>query len=77
MRVTLSVLKADVGGYVGHSSMHEGLIKRANEVLEEAKAKGLVYDFRVLNVGDDLELILSHGRGGRQPRNSRFSLEGL
>jgi fructose 1,6-bisphosphate aldolase/phosphatase len=67
MRVTLSVIKADVGGYVGHSSMHQGLIERAAEVLGEARDRGLIYDFRVLNVGDDLELVMTHGRDVDSP----------
>jgi hypothetical protein len=32
-KVTLSVIKADVGGYVGHSSMHQSLLDRAKEML--------------------------------------------
>jgi len=59
MRITLSVIKADVGGYVGHSSIHPDLIKKAEEELSRA---GLV-DFRVMSCGDDLELIMTHGKG--------------
>ena len=32
-KVTLSVIKADVGGYVGHSSMHQSLLDRTKEML--------------------------------------------
>jgi fructose 1,6-bisphosphatase len=32
-KVTLSVIKADVGGYVGQSSMHQSLLDRAKEML--------------------------------------------
>ena len=28
-KITLSVIKADVGGFVGHSGMHEKLIEEA------------------------------------------------
>ena len=61
--ITLSVIKADVGGYVGHSSMHEALLQEAEECLESAKRKGLIIDFHVSRCGDDLELIMSHKRG--------------
>lgn len=61
--MTLSVIKADVGGYVGHSHMHPNLIDEAERMLAEAKKKGTLHDFCVLNCGDDLELIMTHGKG--------------
>ncbi len=60
---TLSVIKADVGGYVGHSSMHPALMEKAEEMLSEALRGGLLIDFRVMRCGDDLELIMTHERG--------------
>ena len=33
-KITLSVIKADVGGYVGHSSMHEDLVREAETQLK-------------------------------------------
>ncbi len=62
-KVTLSVMKADVGGFVGHSNMHGDVLEKAQECLEKARAKGTLVDFRVAHVGDDLELILTHERG--------------
>lgn len=61
--ITLSVIKADVGGYVGHSSMHPKLIAAGEEFCEEAKRKGLLIDYHVTRVGDDLELIMTHKKG--------------
>ncbi len=62
-RVTLSVIKADVGGWPGHSRVHPQLIERAEEVLSKAKHAGLLIDFYVTKVGDDLQLIMTHGKG--------------
>jgi fructose 1,6-bisphosphate aldolase/phosphatase len=62
-KTTLSVIKADVGGYVGHSRMHPQLVAKANELLELSVEKGLLEDFRVTACGDDLELIMTHYRG--------------
>jgi fructose 1,6-bisphosphate aldolase/phosphatase len=62
MKVTLSVIKADIGGYPGHSSMHPALMKIANNELEKMKGK-LIIDFRVMHCGDDLELIMTHTKG--------------
>lgn len=60
-KVTLSVIKADVGGWVGHSGVHRALIERAHECL--ASASGLLLDHQVTSCGDDLELIMTHRHG--------------
>ena len=60
---TLSVIKADIGGYVGHSSIHPSFIEKGNELLEPAKRSGLLIDYRVMRVGDDLQLIMTHDKG--------------
>lgn len=39
-RITLSVIKADVGGFVGHCTVHPSLIGRAQEALERLRAAG-------------------------------------
>ncbi len=63
MDITLSVIKADVGGYVGHSSSHPDVIQRAKESMEHAKKQGLLVDYYVTVCGDDLQLIMTHQRG--------------
>lgn len=62
-KITLSVIKADVGGYVGHSAMHPDLIEESNIQLENAKSKNIITDFHVTACGDDLELIMTHYKG--------------
>jgi fructose 1,6-bisphosphate aldolase/phosphatase len=62
-KITLSVIKADVGGYVGHSGMHEKLIEEAKNHLGVAQTQGLIVDFHVTACGDDLELIMTHHKG--------------
>lgn len=63
MKTTLSVLKADIGGLVGHVTMHPEIMEEADEKLEKKKEDGLIKDFRVLACGDDLELIMTHVHG--------------
>ena len=63
MDITLSVIKADVGGYVGHSSSHPDVIQRAKESLKHAKGQGLLVDYYVTTCGDDLQLIMTHQQG--------------
>ncbi len=62
-KITISVIKADIGGYVGHSSSHPDILELARKDLEKAKLEGLLIDFRVLSCGDDLELIMTHEKG--------------
>jgi len=62
-KVTISVIKADIGGYVGHSSSHPDILKRAEDNLIQARDKGLLIDFKVMRCGDDLELIMTHEKG--------------
>ncbi|MGQ9532782.1 MAG: fructose-1,6-bisphosphate aldolase/phosphatase [Desulfotomaculales bacterium] len=59
-RITLSVIKADVGGWVGHSSVHPALLEKARGVLSGSP---LLIDFHVTHVGDDINLIMTHERG--------------
>lgn len=61
--VTLSVIKADIGGYVGHSSSHPEILDLGREELEKARQRGLLIDFHVSHCGDDMFLIMSHDRG--------------
>ena len=63
MEVTLSVIKADVGGYVGHSSSHPDVLQKARESMESAKKQGLLIDYYVTACGDDAQLIMTHQKG--------------
>ncbi|MEM4244614.1 MAG: fructose-1,6-bisphosphate aldolase/phosphatase [Candidatus Nanoarchaeia archaeon] len=60
-KVTISVIKADVGGWPGHSTVHPELIKEAEKQLK--KKKKLLIDYHISHCGDDLELIMSHNKG--------------
>jgi fructose 1,6-bisphosphate aldolase/phosphatase len=40
MEQTLSVIKADIGGYVGHSCSHPDVVQKAKERLEQARNRG-------------------------------------
>jgi fructose 1,6-bisphosphate aldolase/phosphatase len=62
-KVTISVIKADVGGFVGHSSIHPELVEEAQERLGVARTQDVIVDFHVTACGDDLELIMTHRKG--------------
>jgi fructose 1,6-bisphosphate aldolase/phosphatase len=63
MKITLSVIKADIGGYVGHSESHPDIIAKAAECLNKAKKDGLLVDCQATKCGDDLQLIMTHTKG--------------
>jgi fructose 1,6-bisphosphate aldolase/phosphatase len=63
MKVTLSIIKADIGGWVGHSAIHPDLLESARGSLEAARAAGQILDYHVASCGDDLQLIMTHTKG--------------
>ncbi|RLE94064.1 MAG: fructose 1,6-bisphosphatase, partial [Thermoprotei archaeon] len=56
MKVTISLIKADIGGWVGHSVVHPKQEEYAKKKLQEAKETGLLIDYYVYHAGDDLQL---------------------
>ena len=63
MRITLSVIKADIGGFVGHSDSHPEVMAKADECLAKAKQAGLLIDYHITKCGDDVQLIMTHEQG--------------
>jgi fructose 1,6-bisphosphate aldolase/phosphatase len=61
--ITLSVIKADIGGYVGHSASHDDVLAVGRRRLAGAVERGLLVDGHVSFCGDDMFLIMSHRRG--------------
>ncbi len=66
-KTTISVIKADIGSLAGHHVVHPDTMAAATKVLAEAKSKGLIIDFYVTHVGDDLQLIMTHSKGVDSP----------
>jgi fructose 1,6-bisphosphate aldolase/phosphatase len=62
-KVTVSAIKADVGGYVGHSAVHPEMIEAAEDHVRDAISHGLLIDGKVGSCGDDINLVLSHEHG--------------
>jgi fructose 1,6-bisphosphate aldolase/phosphatase len=61
-KTTVSVIKADVGSFPGHSRTHPKLLEKASRMLKEQEGKLLINSF-VTHCGDDLELIMTHTHG--------------
>lgn len=61
--ITLSIVMADTGGFVGHSAVHPRLMAEARREIERAKDSGLLIDGHVDACGDDICLIMTHTYG--------------
>lgn len=62
-KVTISVIKADIGSLAGHHKVHPDTMLAASRVLAEARKKEVIKSFYVTHVGDDLQLIMTHYKG--------------
>lgn len=60
-KITVSAIKADVGGYVGHTDTHPRVVNAIDSHLEEHSA--ILEGYHVTSAGDDVQLILTHRRG--------------
>jgi fructose 1,6-bisphosphate aldolase/phosphatase len=64
--VTISVIKAEIGGLPGNSRVHPELLEQASRMLKNAEGDLLIDSF-VTHAGDDLELIMTHRNGVDDP----------
>jgi fructose 1,6-bisphosphate aldolase/phosphatase len=62
MKVTLSVIKADIGSIGGHIKPSQALLERVRTFMEE-RSKGLLIDSYIGSAGDDIHLFMTHERG--------------
>lgn len=63
MKITLSVIKADVGSIGGHTKPSERMLESVRGRLREAIRQQLLVDGLVTHTGDDIAIIMSHTRG--------------
>jgi fructose 1,6-bisphosphate aldolase/phosphatase len=62
-KITVSVIKADVGSVVGHSRPHPKMMAQCESILKDAVKAGTLNDFYVTRVGDDINLYMTHYKG--------------
>ncbi len=75
MKVTISLIKADVGSIVGHHRVHPKQLEVAKECLERALKEGKIIDYYVFNCGDDIELLMTHQKGVNNPEIHQLAWE--
>jgi len=62
MRITVSAIKADIGGIGGHTRPSEELLGTVKNFVAKS-AKGLLIDYYIGYTGDDIHIIMTHTRG--------------
>jgi fructose 1,6-bisphosphate aldolase/phosphatase len=75
MRITLSVIKADVGSVGGHTKPSERMLETVRSRLRDAVGSRLVVDGLVTHTGDDIAIIMSHQQGVGAGVIHRFAWE--
>ena len=61
MKITVSVIKADVGGIGGHTKPSERLIEAVRKTIKDSG--DLLIDHYIGYCGDDVHIVMSHTRG--------------
>lgn len=62
MRLTLSVIKADIGSIGGHIAPSQDLLKTVRDYVDE-RASELLLDHYISHTGDDIAILMTHRRG--------------
>jgi fructose 1,6-bisphosphate aldolase/phosphatase len=75
MKVTLSVIKADVGSIGGHTRPSERMLAAVRGRLDGALREGRLLDALATHTGDDIAMIMSHTHGAGAPAVHRFAWE--
>ena len=62
-KVTISLIKCDVGSLAGHHIVPKPIFDIAEKSLKKATENRIINSFYVFNAGDDLELLMVHEKG--------------
>jgi len=62
MKITLSVLKADIGSIGGHITPSQALVNEVKNFVQE-NGKNLIIDLYISFTGDDIAILCTHERG--------------
>ena len=61
MKITVSVIRADVGGIGGHTRPSDGLLDAVRKTVESSKQ--LLIDYYIGYCGDDVHIVMTHKKG--------------
>jgi len=61
-KITLSIIKADIGSIGGHIKPSEKLLETVENYVKE-KGKDLIIDYYIGHTGDDIAILMTHKKG--------------
>jgi fructose 1,6-bisphosphate aldolase/phosphatase len=61
-KITISVIKADVGSIGGHIKPSKEMLETVEEEIKK-KGKGLIIDYYIGHTGDDISILTTHKKG--------------
>lgn len=73
MKLTISVLKADVGSIGGHTKPSQRMMDATEAAVQEAISSGLLIDGYVGHTGDDICMTTTHTRGPNDTEVHQFA----
>ena len=73
MKLTLSLIKADVGSIGGHTQPSASMLECAWDHIDKACESKLILDGFVAHTGDDIALLMSHTKGENNAEIHRFA----
>src|SRR4051794_32716350 len=62
MKITLSAIKADIGGIGGHTRPSDELLENVKGFIAKA-TKDFLIDYYIGYTGDDIHIVMSHTQG--------------
>ncbi len=66
MKTTISHIKADIGSLPGHTVVYEPVVDEVEKYVKE-HSEGLISDYRMSHIGDDIQITMIHTRGTDDP----------
>lgn len=72
-KITLSVIKADVGSIGGHTKPSDKMMGLVKKQITDAVERKLIIDGLATYTGDDIAIIMSHRRGVNAPDIHQFA----
>lgn len=73
-KITLSIIKADVGSIGGHLKPSNEMLERVKEHIEKNR-KGFIIDYYIGYTGDDISILTTHSLGVSNPKIHRLCYE--
>jgi len=75
-KITLSIIKADIGSIGGHIKPSEKLVKTVENYVKE-KSRNIVIDSYIGFTGDDIAILTTHKEGVSNPKIHKICFEAL